>query len=128
MKNTLLENFYTELSSTFTANNQQDFNCIVQLNPDHPIYKGHFEQVPIAPGVCLVQIVKEILMDKFQKELILSSGDNIKFLMMINPKETPELLITFNAKISENSIDSSAVYSYNSASYAKFKGKFTIVK
>ena len=62
MKNTLLENFYTEISSTFSTENQLDFKCTIHLYAEHPIYKGHFPQIPIAPGVCLVQIIKEILM------------------------------------------------------------------
>lgn len=128
MKNTLLENFYTEVSSTFRAENASDFTCEIRLHPEHPIYQGHFEQLPIAPGVCLVQIVKEILMDKLRKELTLTSGDNIKFLAMINPKETPGLSISFSVKNAGNSLEVSATYSHNGTPYVKFKGKFKILE
>ena len=124
MKNTLLENFYIEISSTFSKENQQDFKSNIRLNAEHPIYKGHFPQIPIAPGVCLVQIIKEILMDKFQKELVMTSSDNIKFLAMINPKETPELELSFTVKMNENSLDVSSNYSHKGSIYVKFKGKF----
>ncbi|PBQ31197.1 3-hydroxyacyl-ACP dehydratase [Sphingobacteriaceae bacterium] len=126
MKNTLLTDFFTELSSTYTSENSSDFKCRVRLNPDHPVYKGHFPQIPIAPGVCLTQMLKEILMEKFQEELVMKSGDNIKFLAMINPKETPELEITFSVKKTDATLDVNATYSNDSRAYTKFKGKFSI--
>jgi len=124
MINTLLENFYAEISSTFSPENQQDFKCNIRLNAEHPIYKGHFPRIPIAPGVCLVQIIKEILMKKLQKELVMTGGDNIKFLAMVNPKETPELELSFAVKTYENSLDVSSNYSHKGTIYVKFKGKF----
>lgn len=128
MKNTLLIDFYTEVSSTFSQQNQESFNCNIRLNAAHPIYKGHFEQIPITPGVCLTQIVKEILMAKFQQNLVMTQGDNIKFLAMINPNETPELSIAFTVKSNGDGLDASAVYSHNGTAYVKFKGKFSVLK
>jgi len=128
MKNTLLVDFFTERSSTFSEENSSDFKCHVRLNAEHPVYRGHFPQIPVAPGVCLTQMLKEILMEKFQKELIMTSGDNIKFLAMINPKETPELEITFSVKKTETSLDVTASYTSKDRTYTKFKGKFTILQ
>lgn len=124
MKNTLLRNFYTEMSSTFSETNSQEFTSLIKLDPSHPVYKGHFEQVPIAPGVCLTQIIKEILMEKYQKELIMTAGDNIKFLILINPSEQAEFSISFSVKQIDNILEVSANYSANGRSYMKFKGKF----
>ncbi|MDI1356451.1 MAG: 3-hydroxylacyl-ACP dehydratase [bacterium] len=125
MKNTLLKNFYTEISSTFSETNQQEFSSIIKLDPSHPVYQGHFEQVPIAPGVCLTQIIKEIVMEKYQKELIMTSGDNIKFLILINPTQQNEFSISFSVKEINHVLEVSANYSANGQSYMKFKGKFT---
>ena len=55
----LLNDFYTELSSTFSKENETGFKSLIRLNPLHEVYKGHFPQVPVAPGVVLVQIIKE---------------------------------------------------------------------
>ena len=127
MKNTLLDNFYEEVSTNFSEENKLDFKCHIRFNSEHPIFKGHFAQIPIVPGVCLTQIIKEILMEKFQKELILTQGDNIKFLAMINPKENPLMDLSFNIKITENGLDINANYSHNATTYTKFKGKFGIL-
>lgn len=123
----LIENFYTETTSTFTAENNNTFNCIIELNPEHEIYKGHFPKVPVAPGVCLIQTIKEILMSKFQKKLMLTEGNNIKFLNLINPKETKIFQIDFTVIQLDNKLDVNANYINNDKIFIKFKGKFTIV-
>ena len=127
MGDNLIENFYTETSSTYTFENNNSFNSVIELNPEHEIYKGHFPQVPVAPGVCLIQTIKEILMVKFQNKLILSEGNNIKFLSMINPNETKQFQIDFNVKQIETMLDVNANYIFNGKIFIKFKGKFKIV-
>ena len=127
MTNNLLNNFYKEEASTFSLTNSNNFNCTVSLNPNHEIYKGHFAQIPIAPGVCLVQIVKEILMDKFQQKLILSEGKNLKFLGLINPKTTNLFQIDFVVNKTDSTYDVSANYQANGTSYTKMKLIFKTV-
>jgi 3-hydroxyacyl-[acyl-carrier-protein] dehydratase len=128
MKSSLLENFYTETSSTFSKENFNNFICEIRLNPQHSIYNGHFEKFPVVPGVCLTQIIQEILAGKLQRTLILTHGDNIKFLAMINPNETPELSLSFSIKDSGASIEANATYSARGVSYTKFKGKFAVLE
>lgn len=125
--NSLLDNFYTETSSTFSDSNNENFVSEIVINPEHPVFKGHFEQVPVAPGVCLTQVIKEILADKFKKQLFMSHGDNIKFLAMINPRETAVLTISFAVKQSDDLLDVNASYTHGKISYVKFKGKFRIL-
>ncbi len=123
----LLDNFYTEVSSNFSDKNRDEFSCDILLNPEHPVYKGHFEQVPVAPGVCLTQVIKEIVADKLKLNLMMSHGDNIKFLSMINPRETPKMTLSFTLKHVETSLEVSANYSHGGTSFVKFKGKFKVV-
>lgn len=127
MSRTLLDNFYKETSSTFSEANPENFISEIVINAEHPVFKGHFEQVPIAPGVCLTQVIKEILADKFKKNLFMSHGDNIKFLAMINPRETANLSISFSVKQSEGMLDVTANYTQAGTSYVKFKGKFKVL-
>jgi len=124
----LLDDFYSEINSDFSAEKPQNFKCLIRLNAEHPIYKGHFPQVPVAPGVCLTQIIKEILVNKFQKELTMTSAENIKFLAMINPRETPELELSFAVKTNENTLEISSNYTHNATTFVKFKGKFSVIQ
>lgn len=126
MQYNLLENFYTEITSTYTSENSHSFNSTIELNPDHEIYKGHFPQIPVAPGVCLIQAIKEILMTKLEKKLILTEGSNIKFLILINPKETKQFRVDFIVKQTDHILEVSANYTNNAKIFLKFKGKFNI--
>lgn len=123
MTQPLLINFYTELSSTYQENTET-FTSHIRLNPAHEIYKGHFPQMPVTPGVVLVQIIKEIIEKKFQMQLCLTEGDNIKFLALINPNETPELQLSFTIKQQSDILDVKAEYTATQKSYTKFKGRF----
>ena len=67
----------------------------VRLQPDHTIYKAHFPGEPITPGVCVIQIAKELLEDHFQRELSIKAVKNVKFLMVISPLQHPQVRYTF---------------------------------
>ena len=58
----------------------------IRLLPESPVYQGHFPGYPITPGVCLVEIVLELL-----GEVRLVAAKNIKFTKPILPTETTEL-------------------------------------
>lgn len=73
------------------------FNYTVELNPSCMIYEAHFPGEPITPGVCIVQIGKEVIEDLLLEQSSLSrrleiiKAKNIKFLSVISPNETPIL-------------------------------------
>lgn len=84
----LLEGLYkvnklTVVDNTITAN--------VFINKDHNIFKGHFPDNPVMPGVCMMQIIKAITENFVKKKLFMQSANNIKFMALINPFITPEL-------------------------------------
>jgi len=66
-------------------------SAIVRLNPEHPVYDGHFPGNPVVPGVCQVQIIKEILCSVRDGEFLLSESKMCKFINMMNPKEVTGL-------------------------------------
>ena len=53
------------------------------------IYKAHFPNEPITPGVCIIQIAKELLEDYAQKHYAIKAIKNVKFLNVISPVITP---------------------------------------
>lgn len=69
----------------------------VRLNPDCIIYRAHFPELPITPGVCILQIGTEILERKFDTPLEITKVRNAKFLKVINPVDTPELTYRFTS-------------------------------
>ncbi|WP_160138043.1 3-hydroxyacyl-ACP dehydratase [Chryseobacterium sp. c4a] len=86
---TILTDFYT-LTSYEKAENGS-FIAYIHLNKDHDIFKGHFPGNPVTPGVCMMQIIKELTEEFTGSKLFLKSASNVKFMAIINPFETPDL-------------------------------------
>lgn len=67
----------------------------IRLQPDHTIYRAHFPGEPITPGVCVIQMAKELLEDHLQRPLAIKAVKNVKFLAVISPLEHPCVRYTF---------------------------------
>ncbi len=63
----------------------------LQINPSCFIYQAHFPDEPITPGVCIVQMGKELLEEYLHQSLEISMVKNVKFLATISPEETTSL-------------------------------------
>lgn len=74
--------FYSIISSTFA---DQNLHANISINKEHEIFKGHFAHQPVLPGVCMLQISKEILEHHYQTKVIMPASGQIKFLKMVDP-------------------------------------------
>lgn len=99
---TILTDFYTLESSEKTENGS--FIAHISLNKNHDIFKGHFPGNPVTPGVCMMQIVKELTEEFTGKKLFLKSASNVKFMAIINPFETPDLTLQLDINEGEEEI------------------------
>lgn len=119
----MLENNFYSIISFIAENN--GVKAKLKLNRHHPIFTGHFPEVPVVPGVCSIQMIQELTEKAISEKLMLTRGDNIKFLGVINPDENPELDIelTYNTD-NKGEIAASANISGNGTVFLKFKGQF----
>jgi len=118
----LKDNFFRVKDSAQTATG---VDYIIEFNPEHFIYQAHFPDHPITPGVCIIQIIKELLVEIVQRNLFLKKIDNIKFLNVINPLENRE--VTFSISLSLNEDDThkiSAVVYHGENRFAKLSMLF----
>lgn len=60
-------------------------NAVLEINAGHKIFEGHFPGQPVVPGVCMMQMVKEILEQALGKQTKLASAGELKFLKIIDP-------------------------------------------
>lgn len=98
----ILTDFYTVQSIDRTESG--NFTARIVLNKDHDIFKGHFPGNPVTPGVCMMQIVKELAEECTGTQLFLKSASNVKFMAIINPFETPELTLQLDVTEHEQDI------------------------
>lgn len=87
----LIADLYTTEEITVTDNVQ---TAKVRLNADSTLFKGHFPNNPVTPGVCMLQIIKELTEQRVGASLFMKKASNVKFMAVINPEKNPELLIT----------------------------------
>jgi 3-hydroxyacyl-[acyl-carrier-protein] dehydratase len=118
----LLNDFYT--IETVGKPSPSVVIASIQLNQDHPIFKGHFEQMPVVPGVCQTQIIKELLQQDVNKNLTLFKGDNIKFTGMIIPTHNSKIDVEITFKEVENQYVVDAKLFFENTIFTKFKGTF----
>jgi 3-hydroxyacyl-[acyl-carrier-protein] dehydratase len=86
----LRNNLYKTISA-----NRKDRRFGIELIPDSIIYKAHFPERPITPGVCIIQIVGELLADLLGANVQLLSVGNAKFINVIEPNCTKQVDVTF---------------------------------
>ncbi|MBP8034236.1 MAG: 3-hydroxyacyl-ACP dehydratase [Bacteroidia bacterium] len=123
MSNTfLLNDFYT--IDSFEKKENNALSVQIKLNADHDIFKGHFEQMPVVPGVCQTQIIKEVLQKELDMDLLMSKGDNIKFTGMIIPTQTPTFSLDLKYKKDDTSYTVEASLFFENTIFTKFKGTF----
>jgi 3-hydroxyacyl-[acyl-carrier-protein] dehydratase len=104
-----------------------NYSATVSLNASHPVFKGHFPGNPVVPGVCQVQMIKEVVEKGHEVKGLLKTGDNIKFLAMIVPDKNPVLQIECKVKENPgNDLDISATIAAKGQTFIKFKGTLCI--
>jgi len=86
----LLNDFFTIDSF---QQDETDLTVNISLNPKHAIYKGHFPNQPVVPGVCMMQIVAELTSEALGKEVLIKKANQAKFLIPIIPDKNPDLSV-----------------------------------
>jgi 3-hydroxyacyl-[acyl-carrier-protein] dehydratase len=123
----LLNELYT-LASISTSAAMDIISAQVVLDSSHPIFRGHFPGNPILPGVCTVQIIKEILEKATGRNLMLNKAGSIKYQGFINPAVTPELRFDLNVKeLEPERVSCSATVSAGGNALCSFKGEYVSV-
>ena len=119
----LAGDFYTIVSSFMEADKIQ---AVLKINPEHEIFKGHFPGQPVVPGVCMMQIVKELLETVTGRPLRLHTGLDIKFLSVIDPRKNNTIHTETNYSVlATGDVNVTARLFYNEITFFKFKGVFT---
>jgi 3-hydroxyacyl-[acyl-carrier-protein] dehydratase len=117
-----------ELSSLSFEKADNSVKAMVRFNKDHDIFKGHFPSIPVVPGVCMIQIMKEILSETIKKEIFLEKADEVKFINMVNPEVNPDIEIEIKIKnYDENNISINGIFYFRDLIFIKIRAGFKII-
>lgn len=89
----LLDNFYRLTQKDATPG---VVKARISINKAHRIFEGHFPGLPVVPGVCMLQMVREIMEVHVGHELKIIVAENMKFLSVINPHQNVEVEAAIN--------------------------------
>jgi len=121
----LLNDFFT-ISSQEHANGT--IHALVRINRDHPIFEGHFPGQPVVPGVCMLQIVREVMELQLTERLFIAEADNIKFLTVINPDQHSQIQLSISYKREDDVFSLQASLFEGNTTFFKLKAVFKIEK
>ncbi|CAA9199762.1 hypothetical protein FLA105534_02788 [Flavobacterium bizetiae] len=98
----VLKDFYKVLSEEKTGDAK--YNIRILVNANHEVFEGHFPGNPIMPGVCMIQIIKELTESITKSSLMIQTLTNVKFMALINPETNPELRLELDITTTEDDL------------------------
>ncbi len=98
----VLKDFYKVLSEEKTGDSKHTVTILI--NEKHEVFKGHFPGNPIMPGVCMIQIIKELTEAITKSSLMIQTLANVKFMALINPEATPELRLELDVTTTDEGL------------------------
>lgn len=99
-ENYLINDFYSVVNKKET---ESGFTAAIAFKSNHWIYNCHFRNMPITPGACLVQIVRELVSDHLDKPAMIHSIKNIKFLNVLGNDNSGDVLFDIRFDTSNTS-------------------------
>lgn len=87
----LINDFFTIVDDDAVNN-----RIMIRINADHEVFKAHFPDNPIVPGVLQIQLITELLETRFKRHLYMNEIRNIKFISVLIPNSEEVLSFQFN--------------------------------
>ena len=118
----LLNHFFTIGDKQVNGN---ELTVTLTINKDHGIFEGHFPGQPVVPGVCMMQMILELMELVTGKRLKLLTAHDMKFLAVINPQVNNSVITTLKYTEDEGgTFSATATIFCDETVHFKFKGQF----
>jgi 3-hydroxyacyl-[acyl-carrier-protein] dehydratase len=107
-----------------TGKDENRIDAVLQINSQHPLYKGHFPGFPLTPGVCQLLMIREILEAELDLALMLSAARVIKFSAVHEPQSEPEIGASILFSSMDDGLEVTASLKRDEKVFLKLKGEF----
>jgi 3-hydroxyacyl-[acyl-carrier-protein] dehydratase len=117
----MLQGNFFSIKSIETAG--VEINAVLEINALHEIFEGHFPGQPVVPGVCMMQMIKELLESATTQSFNISKASEMKFLAVIDPTHNNrvEANVKYTVHESGHMMVVASLFS-EELTYFKFKG------
>ena len=116
----LLNDFYAIISRDASGG---AVRAKISINRAHKIFDGHFPGLPIVPGVCMMQIIREIMEVTTERSLSIAGAENMKFLAVINPDQNHEVDVSITYTDDNGAINVNASLFAGTVTFFKLKAE-----
>jgi len=121
----LLKNkYYTVLGETRIDEQNAVFHC--ELKADCDVYRGHFPEKPVSPGVCNIEMIKECVMMLTGQSLLIKTIKQCRLTAVATPFVCPEVDVTVQAVPMEDGYSVVARIADQERSYMEYKGEMAV--
>jgi 3-hydroxyacyl-[acyl-carrier-protein] dehydratase len=117
----LIEDLY---SYEIKSHVDQEIQATIHINEQSTVYKGHFPEFAITPGVCQVLMIKEVLEGALRISLRLSEGKSVKFTSMHEPGRESEIDARITYARSGSQISADGMLYRGETRYLKIRCEF----
>jgi 3-hydroxyacyl-[acyl-carrier-protein] dehydratase len=118
-----IEGLYT--ISKLSQPEENKVEAIVDINPDHDVFKGHFPTQPVLPGVVMIDILNDCLSAALKSKYRMTTAAQIKYLNVVVPTESKQLRVEIDIKRREKGLDANCTsYINGDTAHFKLKGSF----
>lgn len=99
--------------------------ALLSINRHHGIFKGHFPENPVTPGVTQLEMIRQVLSCCIEKDLMLTEAKDFKFIAPILPPNTDGIELNIDYKKEQGKISTRCVLSRNEQVFTKIRGTFS---
>jgi len=111
-----------------TSKEENRIEARLQIDSSHPLYLGHFPDFAVTPGVCQIQMIKEILEGELGQTLMLFGARQIKFTAVHEPGKETKMDVSISHSQVGDHLEVSAQLKKEKKVFLKFKGEFRFQK
>lgn len=94
------------------SENDGNFRAVARMHAEHEIFKGHFPELPVLPGVCLLYLIRICAEKHLKQQLHYVVVEACKFSSIVDPLRTEELRLHVETKPNAKGIKIKAVVHY----------------
>lgn len=121
----MLLNDFFKINETESSASEIWAELVIDAN--HKIFEGHFPNQPVVPGVCMMQMIKEIIEQVLGKATNLVQAAEMKFMAVINPQENNLIQATIKYTADESGVINIQASLYkDELVHFKFKGQLQV--
>ncbi len=98
----------------------------ITLTQGHEIYRGHFPDNPISPGVCSIQTIRECCEDALGRRLAITNINQCRFLSILTPQKNDVVVNFAIAPADADTFKIEASISNENEQFVSLKATFTL--